>query len=99
MSDQPSEEVKKIAFEKNCQIKIYQIYLLAEVINLASTRGAFKGPELSHVGALFDTLTSGVDKAFKMAKEDLEKVSSDKVEKLEVVEEEEEQSTETKKNN
>ena len=45
VKEEVSEEVKKLAFEKMCQIKIYQIYLLAEVINLASTRGAFKGNE------------------------------------------------------
>ena len=46
------------------------------------------------VDAVFDSVSVGTTH-----KEDLEKVSSDKVEKLEVVEEEEEQSTETKKNN
>jgi len=70
--EQPSEEVKKAGFEKVAQIKIYQLYLIAEVINLASTRGAFRGNELSHVGALFDTLTKGVDQAFKIASEEIE---------------------------
>jgi hypothetical protein len=76
---EPSEEVKKLAFEKVAQVKIYQLFLLAEVINLASVRGAFKGAELSHVGALFDTLTTGVDKAFQLAKDDLDKVNEIKL--------------------
>jgi len=66
-----SEEVKKLAFEKNAQVKIYQLYLLTEIINLASIRGAFKGPELSQVGALFDTLSTGINKAYEIAKEEL----------------------------
>lgn len=66
------EDVKRRAFEKLCQVRIYQLFQLAEVINLASARGAFRGSELSHVGALFDTLTKGVDQAFKMAKEEVE---------------------------
>ena len=70
--EQPSEAVKKVAFEKVCQVRIYQLFQLAEVLNLASARGAFRGNELSHVGALFDTLTKAVDQAFKMAKEEVE---------------------------
>jgi len=76
MTDAPqeiSEEVKKLAMEKVAQIKIYQLFLLAEVINLASTRGAFRGPELSHVGTLYDTLSKGIDQAVQLAKEDLAK--------------------------
>ncbi len=76
---EPSEEVKKLAFEKLAQVKIYQLFLIAEVINLASVRGAFKGPELSHVGALFDTLTTGIDKAFQVAKDELDKVNEIKL--------------------
>ena len=40
-----TEEIKKNAMEKVAQVKIYQLFLIAEVINLASTRGAFKGSE------------------------------------------------------
>lgn len=78
----PSEEVKKIAFEKIAQIKIYQLFLIAEVINLASARGAFRGPELSHVGALFDTISTGIDQSFKLAQDEIEKA------KLEPIKEE-----------
>ncbi len=72
-----SEEVRKIAIEKIAHVKIYQLNLIVEIINLASTRGAFKGEELSHVGALYDTLVSGINKALEFAKEDLEKVSTE----------------------
>ena len=84
-----SEEVKKLAFEKVASIKIYQLHLLTEIINLASSRGAFRGAELSHVGTLYDTLYVGIDKAMQISKEDLTKVA----EKLPVVIEEEEEST------
>ena len=67
-----SDEVKTKAFEKICQVRIYQLFQLAEALNLASTRGAFKGNELSYVGGLFDTLTKGIDQAFKIAKDEVE---------------------------
>jgi hypothetical protein len=70
-----SEEVKKLAYEKTASIKIYQLHLILEIINLASSRGSFSGKELSHVGSVYDTLNSGVEMAFKMSKEDLDKVT------------------------
>lgn len=84
---EPTEEVKKLAFEKVANIKIYQLFLLAEVINLASIRGAFKGAELSHVGALYDTLNAGIEKSFQLAKEDLDKVSLPSIAELSISEE------------
>ncbi len=85
-----SEEVKKLAIEKIAHVKIYQINLIVEIINLASTRGAFRGDELSHVGALYDTLVSGINKALELAKEDLDKVSEDTKHLSKIHEEEEE---------
>lgn len=76
----PTDEEKKVAFEMSATVKIYQLYQLAEVLNLASTRGAFRGPEMSHVGSLFDNLSLGVDKAFKLAKEQLESEAKSKLE-------------------
>ncbi len=88
--NESSEEVKKIAIEKIAHVKIYQLNLIVEIINLASTRGAFKGEELSHVGALYDTLVSGINRALELAKEDLEKVSEEPKSLVSIVEEEEE---------
>lgn len=87
--NESSEEVRKIAIEKIAHVKIYQLNLIVDVINLASTRGAFRGEELSHVGALYDTLVSGVNKALELAKEDLDKVSKEPKPLIAIVEEEE----------
>lgn len=67
----PTDEVKKRAFAMKAELTIYQLYQFAEAINLASTRGAFRGPEMSHVGSLFDNLTKGVDQAFKIARDQI----------------------------
>jgi hypothetical protein len=88
--NESSEEVRKIAIEKIAHVKIYQLNLIADVINLASTRGAFRGEELSHIGTLYDTLVSGVNKALELAKEDLDKVSEEPKPLTTIVEEEEE---------
>jgi hypothetical protein len=71
-----TEEIKKNAFEKTANIKIYQLYLILEIINLASTRGAFNGKEMSHIGSVFDTINSGIEKAFQLTKEECEKEKS-----------------------
>lgn len=77
-----SDEVKKTAFEKTAQVKIYQLHLMAQVIDLAMSRGAFRGAEASQVGALFDTLVTGINKAYDISEEELKKT-----EKLPIVEE------------
>jgi hypothetical protein len=86
--NESTDEVKKLAFEKIANVSIYQLHLLAELINLSSSRGTFRGSELSHIGALYDTLTKGIDKAVDIVKADLEKVSAE-VHKLPVIKEEE----------
>lgn len=88
ITEKYSEEVKKNAFEKTANIKIYQLYLILDIINLASTRGAFVGKELSHVGSVFDIINTGVEKAFQMSKDEL-----DKVKVLQTINEEEEEIT------
>lgn len=67
----PTEEEKKRAFEKVAQVKIYQLIQILDIINLASTRGAFRGNELSHVGAIHDTLNVGIEKAFAIVREEM----------------------------
>jgi len=68
-----SEEVKKVAFEKVAQLSIYHVHMLTEIINLASSRGAFKGTELSLVGGIYDILSGGVKKAITQAGIEVEK--------------------------
>lgn len=69
-----TDEVKKIAFEKLAQVRIYQLHLLAQVLDLALRRGAFGGSEASQVGALFDTLSGAVNKAYDITEDELKKV-------------------------
>jgi hypothetical protein len=71
---QVNDETKKIAFEKMAQIKIYNLHILAQVIDLACKRGAFSASEASQVGALFDILAVGVNKAFDLAEDEIKKV-------------------------
>jgi hypothetical protein len=68
----PSEEIQQRAFDKLANIKVSQLYQLAQIIDLGLKRGAFHGKEATHVGTLFDTLSLGVDKAFEMTKLELE---------------------------
>jgi hypothetical protein len=39
------------------QLTITDLQLLSRVVDLASRRGAFQGPELTHVGGVFDKLS------------------------------------------
>jgi len=70
-----SDDVKKIAFEKIAQVRIYQLHLMTQIIDLAMSRGAFRGPEASQIGALFDTLVSGINKAYDISEDEIKKVN------------------------
>ena len=43
--------------ENNTQITIADLDTIKNIIDLACTRGAFRGGEISQVGAVFDKLT------------------------------------------
>lgn len=66
-----SDETKKLAYEKVAQVRIYQLHLMAQVIDIAMSRGAFKGQEASQIGALYDTLASGINKAYDIAENEI----------------------------
>ena len=68
-----SEEIQKKAFEREAHVKMYQINLMAQVIDLALKRGAFGGAEASNVGTLFDNLTSAINKSYDIAEEEINK--------------------------
>lgn len=65
----PTEDEKQKAFKMKAEITIYSLMQIAEIINLSSTRGAFKANELSQIGTLYDKITSGIDNAFKLIRE------------------------------
>ncbi len=52
---------------------------MAQVIDLAMSRGAFRGPEASQIGALFDTLATGINKAYDITEDEIKKVNEIKL--------------------
>jgi hypothetical protein len=44
--------------ENTTQITVADLDTIKNIINLASTRGAFRGEELTEVGAVYDKLTT-----------------------------------------
>ena len=54
--------------ENNTQITIADLDTIKNVIDLACTRGAFRGTEISQVGAVFDKLTTFLNAVIEQAK-------------------------------
>ena len=52
----------------NTQITITDLDTIKNIINLASTRGAFRGEELSLVGAVYDKLAAFLEVVIEQAK-------------------------------
>jgi hypothetical protein len=52
----------------NTQITISDLDIIKNIINLASTRGAFQGAELSQVGAVYDKLAAFLEVVIEQAK-------------------------------
>jgi hypothetical protein len=54
--------------ENNQQITIADLDSIKNIINLASSRGAFRAEELSQVGAVYDKLTAFLSAVIEQAK-------------------------------
>ena len=54
--------------ENNTQITIADLDTIKNIIDLACTRGAFRGAELSQVGAVFDKLAEFLNEVIAQAK-------------------------------
>lgn len=54
--------------ENNTQITVADLDTIKNIIDLACTRGAFRGSEVSQVGAVFDKLTSFLNAVIEQAK-------------------------------
>ena len=54
--------------ENTTQITIADLDTVKNIINLAATRGAFRGEELSQVGVIYDKLTQFLEAVIKQAK-------------------------------
>lgn len=74
-----SEEVKELAYAKIAQIKIYHLHLLTNIIDVAMSRGAFKGSEASQIGALYDTMMAGITQACEAAEKEVKAKKSEAV--------------------
>ena len=61
---------------QNADITIADLDLLRQIVDLASSRGAFRGPELKQVGEVYDKLTRFLEQAVA-AQKDAESVSAD----------------------
>jgi len=85
---QVNDNVKTAAMEKIAQVRIFQLHLMAQVIDLAISRGAFRASEASQIGALFDTLCTGINKAFDITEEELKKAEELKKEEFPSINEE-----------
>lgn len=54
--------------ENNTQITIADLDSVKNIIDLASSRGAFRGEELSQVGLVYDKLTAFLNTVIEQAK-------------------------------
>jgi len=52
-----TEEVKETQAPQSESISLNDLQLVKQIIDLATERGAFRGNELSQVGAVYDRLT------------------------------------------
>jgi hypothetical protein len=52
----------------NTQITIADLDTIKNIIDLASTRGAFRGAELTQVGVVYDKLTAFLEAVIEQAK-------------------------------
>ena len=59
--------------ENNTTITISDLHLIKNIIDLASTRGAFRAGEMKQIGEVFDKLTQFLDAIVEQAKAQEEK--------------------------
>ena len=60
---------------ENAQLTIADLASLHTLINAACTRGAFKAPEMSRVGEIYDKLTRFLEAAKQQAQEQAEQAN------------------------
>lgn len=60
MAKNKVQEAQEVASEAATpeSISLQDLQVLLQIVDLASSRGAFRGPELTQVGAIFDKLNS-----------------------------------------
>jgi len=63
--------------ENNTQITIADLDTIKNIIDLACTRGAFRGGEVSQVGLVYDKLTAFLTQIIEQAKAQEEQANAD----------------------
>ncbi len=61
---------------ENAQLTLADLASLHTLIDAACTRGAFKAPEMSRVGEIYDKLTRFLDTAMQQSQEQTEQAPS-----------------------
>ena len=61
---------------ENKEITITDLNLLKDIVDLASTRGAFRAAEMKEIGEVYDKLTSFLDAVVAQAKAQEESAAS-----------------------
>jgi hypothetical protein len=61
---------------ENKEITIADLNLLKDIVDLASTRGAFRAAEMKEIGEVYNKLTSFLDAVVAQAKAQEESVAS-----------------------
>jgi hypothetical protein len=61
--------VLNIYMENTTQITVADLDALRTIVDIAAQRGAFRGAELTQVGAVYDKLTTFLDAVVAQAKE------------------------------
>lgn len=59
-----TDSEKKIIFNKEAKVKIYTLYQLCKIIDLAMKRGAFRANEASLIGLFYDIIYKSIKEAF-----------------------------------
>ena len=85
---QPTEEERTRVLNKNAYIKLNTVFQILRCLDIASSRGSFKGNELSYVGSVYDTLSNGLNQAFKVEMDARTVAVTQEFEKLNVIKEE-----------
>jgi len=65
MSKKLIEKEHKEVLNKDAYIKLDTVLQILKCLDIASSRGAFKGNEMSFVGTLYDSLSKGLNKVFE----------------------------------
>jgi len=65
MSKKLTEKEHKEVLNKDAYIKLDTVLQILKCLDIASSRGAFKGNEMSFVGTLYDSLSKGLNKVFE----------------------------------